>query len=80
MANVYLFKVSDRNTRKRYEICSKVTIKTLDADVVLVSLFLTLNMFHFYFLVFLLLNLNKYLFARYDLYTGIYSPNKILWS
>ena len=27
-ANIYLFKVSNRNSRKRYEICSKLTIKT----------------------------------------------------
>ena len=27
-ANNYIFKVNDRNTRARCEICSKVTIKT----------------------------------------------------
>ena len=27
-ANIYLFKVNNRNTRKRFEICSKLTIKT----------------------------------------------------
>ena len=27
-ANIYLFKVKNRNTTKRYEICSKLTIKT----------------------------------------------------
>ena len=27
-ANMYLFKVNNRNTRKRSEICSKLTIKT----------------------------------------------------
>ena len=27
-ANIYLFKVSHRNTRKRCERCSKLTIKT----------------------------------------------------
>ena len=27
LANIYLFKVSDKNTRKRYEIFSKLTIK-----------------------------------------------------
>ena len=27
-ANIYLFKVNKRNTRKRCEICSKLTIKT----------------------------------------------------
>ena len=29
-ANIYLFKVNNRNTWKRSEICSKLTIKTLD--------------------------------------------------
>ena len=28
--NIYLFKVNNRSTRKRSEICSKLTIKTLD--------------------------------------------------
>ena len=27
-ANIYLFKVNNRNTRKRCEICSRLTIKT----------------------------------------------------
>ena len=27
-ANIYLFKVNNKNTRKRCEICSKSTIKT----------------------------------------------------
>ena len=27
-AHIYLFKVNNRNTRRRYEICSKLTIKT----------------------------------------------------
>ena len=27
-ANIYLFKVNNRNTRKNCEICSKLTIKT----------------------------------------------------
>ena len=27
-ANIYFFKVISRNTRKRYELCSKLTIKT----------------------------------------------------
>ena len=26
--NIYLFKFNNRNTRKRYEICSKLPIKT----------------------------------------------------
>ena len=30
LANIYLFKVNNRNTRKRYEICSKLTIKILE--------------------------------------------------
>ena len=46
-AGNYMFKVNNRNTRTRCEICSKVTIKILDAiGVVLVSLLLTLNMFY----------------------------------
>ena len=42
--NNYLFKVINRNTRKRCEICSKLTIKH-QHDVV-VFLLLTLNIFY----------------------------------
>ena len=38
-AGIYLLRVNNRNTRKRFEICSKLTIK------ILVSLLLTLNIF-----------------------------------
>ena len=27
-ANIYLFKVNNKKNRKRYEVCSKLTIKT----------------------------------------------------
>ena len=39
-ANIYLFKVNYRNTGKRCEICSKLTINTNDVNnVVLVGFF-----------------------------------------
>ena len=41
---IYLLKVNKRNTRARCEICSKLTIKM--PERVLVSLLLTLNIFH----------------------------------
>ena len=50
------------NTRKRCEICSNLTIKTYQKDVidiVLVSLLLTLNIFYNFFLLFLLLTPNR---------------------
>ena len=40
----YMFKVSNRNTRTRCEICSKLTRKTPERRQV--SLLLTLNIFH----------------------------------
>ena len=45
--DIYLFKANNRNTRRRYEICSKSTLKTPERhhDVVLVSLLLTLNIY-----------------------------------
>ena len=55
--DIYLFKVNNRNTRTRCEICSKLTIKTPErrsgvfivnfeniSHLVLVFLLLTLNM------------------------------------
>ena len=45
--NIYLFKVNNRNTGKKCEICLKLTVKTSERRhyVVLVSLLLTLNIF-----------------------------------
>ena len=44
--NIYLFKVSNRNVRKIYEICSRLSIKTPELrQWRLVSLLLTLNVF-----------------------------------
>ena len=45
-ADMYLFKVNTRSTRKRCETYSKLTTKTPVNDVVLVFLLLTLNMFY----------------------------------
>ena len=45
--SIYLLKVNKRNTRTRCEICSKLTIKM--PERILVSLLLTLNIFHFLF-------------------------------
>ena len=59
LANIQLFKVSNTVTRKRFEICSKLTIKTsfwrlycqlwANCDGILVSSLLTLNIFYFFF-------------------------------
>ena len=47
-ANIYLFKVNNRNTRKRCKIF-KVNNKNTKTTVVLVFLLLTLNIFHTFF-------------------------------
>ena len=56
-ANIYLFKINDRKSRKSCEICSKLTIKTPERrqGFRFGVLLLTLNIFHTVFLVFLLL-------------------------
>ena len=50
-ADVFLFKVNNRNIRKRCEIYSKLTIKHKNdvTGVLLVFLLLTLNIFHVFF-------------------------------
>ena len=64
-ANIYLFKVNNRNTRKRCDICSKLTIKTPEqrhwrrSDVFIVNF----ERISYLFLLFLLLNLNKLMLA-----------------
>ena len=47
--NIYLLKVSKRNTRKRREICSKLAINTLEKGSGVFVL--TLNVFHTFFSV-----------------------------
>ena len=61
-ANIYLFKVNNRNTRKRCGICSELTIKTRERCHGRRSGAFIGNFEHIpnLFLVFLLLNLNKY--------------------
>ena len=51
LANIYLFKVSNRNTRKRCEIHIQSWQKYQNdvVDVVLVFWFMTLNIFHTFF-------------------------------
>ena len=48
-----MYKVNNRNTRKRCEIRSRLTMKSQNdvIDVVLVSLLLTFNIFHFFSVV-----------------------------
>ena len=45
-AGIYLLKVNIRNARTSCEICLMLSIKRLAIGVVLVSLLLTLNIFH----------------------------------
>ena len=60
-ANIYLFKVNDRNTRNRCKICSKLTIKTPEQrhwrryDVFIANF----EHISYLFLVFLSLTLNR---------------------
>ena len=51
LTNKYLFKFCNRNTRRRCEICSKLTIKTLERSQWRRSfvLLLTLNILHTFF-------------------------------
>ena len=61
LANIYLFTFNNRNTRKRCEICSKVTIKTPERRQCRRSGVFIVNFEHIshHFLVCILLTLNK---------------------
>ena len=67
--NKDLFKVIIRNTRKKYEIYSNLTIKTLERRQWRRSGVLIVNLEHIS-LVFLLLTLNMYLFTGLDIQVG----------
>ena len=53
--NMYLFEFNNNNSRIKCEICLKLTLTTEAADVILVSIFLTLNLFNTLFQCFFLL-------------------------
>ena len=63
--NIWLFKVSNKNTRKRCEICSKVTIKTPEQSQWRRSgvFIVTFEHISHLFLAFLLLTLNNLMLA-----------------
>ena len=60
-ANIYLFKVNNKNTSEKSEICSKLTLKTLEQRHWLRSVVFIVNFKHISHLslVFLLLTLNQ---------------------
>ena len=62
---IYVFKVSNRSTRKSYKICSKLTINTLEFCQWWRHVVFIVNFEHILhlFLLFLLLTLNSYIFA-----------------
>ena len=66
-ANICLFKVNHKSTRKRFEICSKLTIATPERRQWHLSGIAIVNFEHFLhlFLVFLLLTLNMKMSAGY---------------
>ena len=66
LTGIYLFKVNNKNTRKRIEICSKLTIKTPERCHWRLSGVFIVNFEHIkhLVLVFLLLTLNMLLLAR----------------
>ena len=66
--NIYLVKVNSRNTRKKYEKCPKLTIKTPERRHWGHSGVFIVNAEHIshLFLVFLLLTLNKKMLAAED--------------
>ena len=58
-ANIYLFKINNRNTRDRCEICSKLTIKILERRQWRRTGIFNFEHISHLFLVFQLLTLNK---------------------
>ena len=56
-----MFKINNRNTRKRYDICSELTMKTPERRQLRRSGVFTVNFEHIshLFVVFLLFTLNK---------------------
>ena len=66
-SNIYLFKVNNRSTRKRFEISSKLIIKIPERLQCLRSGVFIVNIEHIshLFLVSLLLTFNIYFFAQY---------------
>ena len=83
--NIYLFKVNDRNTRKRCKICSKfkeqhqaISLQRLEAF--LVFLLLTLNLFNTFFWCFYCwLCISKCSLGSYNWYPTFYCCQRLMW-
>ena len=76
LANIYLLKVNNGKTRKRYEICSRLIIKTLEWRQWRYSGIFIDNFKHtsHLFLVFLMLSWKRYFFAGF---WNFYMTNQI---
>ena len=68
-ANIYQFKVNNRKTRNRCEICSKLTIRSLMS--VSKSSLLTLNIFHAFFWCFCCSSWTGKCLLEYTIFRGI---------
>ena len=83
-ANIYLLKVNNRDTRERYEICSKITIKTLKERQWRRSGVFLVNFEHIshLFLVFLLLVLNMHLLTscRLTVKSELYNLSDLIYT
>ena len=67
LANIYLFKVNKRNTRKKCEICSELT--KVKCEICFIVNFEHISDVS---LVFLLLNLNKQMLVGYFGWTSVF--------
>ena len=69
-ANIYLFKVNNRSTRKGWEVCSELTMETSERCHWRRSGVFSVNFEHIShpFLVFILLAMNKYMLVGYVFY------------
>ena len=79
-ANIYLFKVNSRNTGKTYEICSKLTVEAPKRRHWRRFGVFNINFEHIshFFLVSLLLTLDKYMLARFVLLKMLLSHEMLL--
>ena len=78
-ANIYLFKFSNRDTRKKCEVCSKLTIKTPERRH---GRRFGVSVVNFEHISRLMLNLSRYLFARIAwkiIYNKALSHCKRMW-
>ena len=80
LANIYLYKANNRNTRKSFEVCSKLTIKTEQRSRHPSSVFIiNTDTFYSFYWCFYLLTLIRWIYSGFMLIYDQWKKTPEIW-